>query len=606
MEPTWVLISAAVVTLAAFLIGMWLGRTQGAGEATAEVRELHERVAGRERELGTLTDRTRTLDGEIRVLRAQLTTETESRISTSARADQVPGLVERLTGLETERTQLAATCEGLRVDHARLEQTIEEERRAATEKVALLEEARARLDRMLGERTAALEGELATLRAQLTTETGTRISAVARADQVPGLTERIGSLEVERGELATVCGTLRVEHARLERTLEEERRASAEKLALLDDATRKLENTFKALAADALQNNNSSFLQLAGQRLDQQKAEAQGDLGQRHQAIEQLVKPLKDSLDRYEKQVHEMEQTRAQAYGGLREQLEAVAATQQRLQTETSNLVRALRTPQGRGRWGEITLRRVVELAGMTEHCDFIEQPTVTSGEIRLRPDLIVRLPGGRSVAVDAKAPLLAYLEALEAPDDETRRARLLDHARQTRQHIQALASRSYWEQLQPAPDIVILFLPAEAFFTAALEQAPELIEEGVRQAVFIATPMTLVALLRAVAFGWNQERIARNAQEISKLGQSLHERLATLAEYIDDLRRSLEKSVEAYNRMVGSLEGRVLVAGRRFKELGSASQSEIAELGFIDEVPRALQSPDWQAPASGGPSGEP
>jgi DNA recombination protein RmuC len=539
------------------------------------------------------------LDAEVQTLRTGLAAESEARAAAVERATQVPDLTRQVDELAADRSQLASMCEDLRIERARLERTVEQERSAGAEKLNFLEGAREKLERTLGERVNTLEGEVASLRGQLSTETENRISAVARADQVPILVERIASLETERTELVSTCGSLRVEHARLERALEEERRAATEKLALLDDATRKLENTFKALAADALRTNNSSFLQLAGARLEQIKAEAEGDLGQRQQAIEQIVKPLKDSLERYDKQARDMEQARAQAYGGLKEQLEGVAATQQKLQAETNNLVRALRTPQGRGRWGEITLRRVVELAGMTEHCDFVEQPTVTSGETRLRPDLIVQLPGGRSVAVDAKAPLLAYLEALEAPDDETRRARLVDHARQTRQHIQALASRSYWEQLQPAPEIVILFLPAEAFFTAALEQAPELIEEGVRQAVFIATPMTLVALLRAVAFGWNQERIARNAQEISKLGQSLHGRLATLTEYIDDLRRSLEKSVESYNRMVGSLEGRVLVAGRRFKELGSASQSEISELAFIDEAPRGLQSPEWQASAS-------
>lgn len=428
-------------------------------------------------------------------------------------------------------------------------------------------------------------------------ETGERLAG--RDREVAALTEKVRTLEVERASLTSRGEDLRVEAAKLEQMLAGERRLHAERLSLLDEAKEKFAHTFEALAAEALRTNNQSFLELATPRLEALRADAQGDLGRRQQAIDELVKPLRDSLDRYEREAQQLEAARADAYGGLRAQLAAVATTQERLQAETGNLVRALRAPQVRGRWGEITLRRVVELAGMTQHCDFVEQQTVVSGETKLRPDMIVRLPGNRSVAVDAKAPLQAYLDALEASDDDTRRARLVDHARQTRQHVQALASRAYWESLQPAPEIVILFLPAEAFFTAALEQAPELIEEGVSQAVFIATPMTLVALLRAVAFGWRQEQVTRNAQEISALGRTLHERLATLADHVQDLRRSLQRSVEAYNKLVGSLEGRVLVSGRRFRELGAASQGEIEELSLIDELPRNLQAPDWTGPGA-------
>jgi DNA recombination protein RmuC len=412
--------------------------------------------------------------------------------------------------------------------------------------------------------------------------------------------ERLATRDHEVADLVKTTKALEAERSGLKEMLVAERRLQAERLSLLDEAKEKFAHTFEALAADALRSNNQSFLELATPRLDALHTEAQGDLGRRQQAIDEMVKPLRESLERYERQAQQLEASRADAYGGLRAQLAAVASTQERLQAETGNLVRALRAPQVRGRWGEITLRRVVELAGMTEHCDFVEQPTVSTGERQLRPDLIVRLPGNRSVAVDAKAPLQAYLDALEATDDETRKARLIDHARQTRQHVQALASRAYWEALQPAPEIVILFLPAEAFFTAALEQAPDLIEAGVSQAVFIATPMTLVALLRAVAFGWSQEQVTRNAQAISELGRSLHERLVTLADHVQELRRALLRSVEAYNKMVGSLEGRVLVTGRRFKELGAASQGDIDELPLIDEVPRSLQAPDWSGPAAG------
>lgn len=384
--------------------------------------------------------------------------------------------------------------------------------------------------------------------------------------------------------LSAQVTNLKVERAKLEAKLEEEQKAN-------EEATQRLRDTFKALAADALQSNNESFLKLARERLETLQTEARGDLDLRKQAVEELVRPLKESLAKYEQQIHAMELTRKEAYGGLRERLTEVAETQQRLQDETSRLVRALRTPDVKGRWGEITLKRVVELAGMTKYCDFVEQETVTTEDGRLRPDLIVKLPAGKNIVVDSKVPLQAYLDALEAPDEETRKERLQDHARQLRQHIQALSSKAYWEQFQPAPEIVVLFVPGEAFFSAALEQDSTLIEEGVKQAVFIATPTTLIALLRAVAFGWRQERIAENAQAISELGRILYDRLFKLAEHFEELRKSIDRSVQAYNKVVGSLESRVLVAGRRFKELGAATQGDIPELSTIDQIPRSIQA---------------
>jgi DNA recombination protein RmuC len=440
--------------------------------------------------------------------------------------------------------------------------------------------------------------ELERLRTGLKDEVEARAKAMERAEQIPGLLQKLSGFEEEQKQLIRKVTELSAKRAELETLLQDEQKSSLEKISLLTDAKQKLEDTFRALAADALRSNNQSFLDLAKERLEKLQTETTGELDQRKQAVEELVTPLKDLLEKYDQQVRRMEETRAEAYGGLKERLETMAGTQERLQIETGNLARALRSPQVRGRWGEITLRKVVELAGMSPYCDFVEQETAQTESGRLRPDLIVKLPAGKNIVVDSKAPLNAYLDSLESGDEETRKARLQDHARRIRQHLQALSSKAYWEQFQPSPEFVVLFLPGETFFSAALEQDPSLIEEGVKQAVILATPTTLIALLRAVAYGWRQELIAENAKAISDLGRTLYERLGKLSEYFEDLRRSLERSVQAYNKAVGSLEGRVLVAGRRFKELGAGTQEELLELPPIDEVPRALQAPELLSPA--------
>jgi DNA recombination protein RmuC len=385
--------------------------------------------------------------------------------------------------------------------------------------------------------------------------------------------------------------------ARLESALEAERKTNDEKIAFLTKAGERaaadLQNTFKALAADALKSNNSSFLQIAQETLKRFQTEARNDLENRQKAVADLVAPVRDSLNKVDAQIQQMEVARGDAYGELRAQVQSLITTQRELQSETGNLVRALRTPNVRGRWGEIQLRRVVEIAGMLNYCDFTEQETVTTETGRLRPDLVVKLPGGKNVVVDAKTPLQAFLEAFETTDEETRRACLANHARQVRDHMKTLAGKNYWEQFESTPEFVVMFLPGETFFSAALEQDPGLIEQGVLSRVIPASPTTLIALLKAVNYGWNQEKLARNAKHISELGKELHDRLRLLAGHITQVGTGLDRAVESYNKAVGSLESRVLVSARKFAELGASVADDIPELEPIETTARAL-SFEW------------
>lgn len=360
-----------------------------------------------------------------------------------------------------------------------------------------------------------------------------------------------------------------------------------EQKALLAQARQDLAGAFQALSGEALKQNNEAFLNLAKTSFQTLHAEAKGDLAQRQQAIDELVKPLTESLHRYDEQIRHLEQSRQLAYGGLDQHLKSLAETQQRLQQETQNLVSALRAPSVRGRWGEITLKRVAELAGMVAHCDFIEQESVTSDDGRLRPDMVVQLPGGRQVIVDAKTVLAGYLEAHEATDDEHRLEGLRRHAAQVRSRMNELSLKAYWSQFEQAPEFVVLFLPGEQFLGAALEQDPKLIEDGFAQGVVLATPTTLMALLRAVAYGWRQEQLTAHAEEAGRLGKDLYERMAVLTEHLNDVGQALGKSVLAYNKAVGSLETRILPAARRFKELGVSSDKDIPSLGPVEVVSR-------------------
>jgi len=420
---------------------------------------------------------------------------------------------------------------------------------------------------------------------------GAEARAAATAGENNALRTELERRKHEIGELHQAIREAEMARAATEARGEELRRGIDQQRELLQQAQSRLTDAFKSLAADALSRNNDQFLVLARENLSALEARALADLDTRQRAIEGVVVPVKESLQRMDEQLRTIESSRGQAYGALSMQLESLLQTQSALRSETANLVRALRTPAVRGRWGEIQLKRVVEIAGMLEHCDFLEQQSFEGPAGKLRPDLRVLLPGGKNVIVDAKAPLQAYLDSLEAPTDDVRLACLKDHARQVREHMAKLAAKSYWDYLKPSPEFVVLFLPGETFFSAALEQDPSLIEQGVNQRVILATPTTLIALLRAVAYGWRQEQLAENAQRISELGKELYDRLASTAASMGGLGAALRNCVDKYNRAAGSLESRVLPTVRRFKELGVSAKEEIAPLEPIETIPRELTS---------------
>lgn len=399
------------------------------------------------------------------------------------------------------------------------------------------------------------------------------------------------------GALALLAGVLigwllaRNQASALRATLEAERAAARTQATLLDTAEARLREAFSALSADALKSNNQQFLDLANSSLSRFQQGAVQELDAREKAVAALVKPLEDGLKRMDEKLGAVEKDRTSSYADLRAHLEQMAVSQLNLQAETRHLVSALRMPQVRGSWGEIQLRRVVEIAGMQDHCDFECQVSVDGEEdgSRLRPDMVIQLPGGKSIVVDSKAPLDAYLHAVEATDDGARERFMEQHVRQVRTHITQLSAKSYWKQFPDAPDFVVMFLPGESFFSAACQRDPSLIASAVEADVIPASPTTLIALLRTVAFGWRQERLAESAAEISALGQELHDRLRIFSAHLADCGKGLERAIAAYNGAVGSFESRVMVSARRFRELGAGTGEELDVLAGVQVTPREL-----------------
>lgn len=394
-------------------------------------------------------------------------------------------------------------------------------------------------------------------------------------------------------------GPLRAENARLTAELDAERRARREQSAAHEQARLQLADTFSALASDALKHNSSEFLKLAQENLKTFQQQAQSELAQREKAVETLVKPIREVMEKTETQIRRMEKERQEAYGSLTKHLETMAEAHRLLQGETRNLVQALRRPEVRGQWGEMTLKRLAELAGMVEHCDFVEQAHVRTEEGAIRPDMVISLPDGRDIVVDAKTPLDAYLSAVEAADDEARAAALQRHARKVRERVRELAAKSYWQQFANAPDFVVLFIPGDQFLSAALDIDRSLLEDALASKVILATPTSFVALLRAVAYGWRQEQLAENAEKIRTVGEDMYGRLVTFAEHLQRLGKSLDSSVGHFNKAVGSFDTRILPGARKFSEMGISANKEVPELDQIEHAPRSVENTEaGSAPA--------
>ncbi|MGO8870823.1 MAG: DNA recombination protein RmuC [Acidimicrobiales bacterium] len=418
------------------------------------------------------------------------------------------------------------------------------------------------------------------------------------------LADEIQDLRAQSARTQLHLVSLQAENSRLQAELDHERKASEQRAAAFEETRAQLTGEFARLSALALQQNNEQFLQLADTKLNETRQAAEGELAKRQDAIEQLLRPIGEQLGKYEVGMQRLEVERQRAYTTLTEQMKHLSSSHDQLQKETRNLVTALRSPQTRGRWGELQLRRVVEMAGMLEHCDFDEQVTSDADSGRMRPDMVVHLPGNKNVAVDAKVPMQAFLDANECDDEVVRRGHLASHGRQMKAHVDALSKKEYWKRVDPSPEFVVAFVPGDPLLTAALEHEPGLMEYAVANHVLLATPTSLIALLRAVAYGWQQDALAENAREVQLLGAELYQRLSLLGDHVAGVGKGLNSAVAAYNKAVGSLEGRVLVTARRFVEMGvvGAGEKELPHPPSVDATTRALQSPELGPPSLGLP----
>ncbi len=409
----------------------------------------------------------------------------------------------------------------------------------------------------------------------------------ARTAQLEDFRTQLNALQQDNHDLRKEFRLIEVEKVSAETQLSNTQHHLESQRAILDEAKLTLSDTFRSLASEALAGNNQGFLALAEEKFKALKDETTVELNHRHTSLEALVNPLTESLRTYQQETKALEDKRLRELSSVSEQLKYLAAAQSTLQTETSKLVNALRSPQVRGRWGEIALRKTAELAGMSAYCDFHEQQSVATETGRLRPDMVVKLPAGREVIVDSKVPLIAFLESLEAHTDEIRDMALKRHANHLKTHIRQLASKEYWEQFSAAPEFVVLFIPNDSFLAAAAEQDPSLIESALTQKVIIATPTTFIALLRAIAYGWRQEQVAESAERISQLGQELAERMSTMVEHFSKVGQSLGRAVESYNGTVASLENRILPSARKFQQLGINPRKDIPDLQRVEQNPK-------------------
>ena len=534
----------------------------------AEQAVQRERTVHAERERDEL--RMRVADLGAAASRLGEMTAAVTRAEAALLQEQQVGVV-RVGGLEAQLTDLRTQLVAMRQEDAG---RAHELARAAAD----LTEARTELDHL---RRTAADGF------------AEREARLARAEDL------LRGRELQLDQRSQDVATLQAERAQLAAQLAEQEKRLAETSTVLAGMQQQMKDAFAALSGETLKATTEQFFSLAQAQFARLQEGAQGELAQKQKAVDDIVRPVAETLGKLDAHLRESEQARAGSFAALSQQVQSLLQCQGELQNTTRALGQALRNPSTRGRWGELQLRTAVEYAGMLDQCDFLEQETITGEESNLRPDMIVRLPGGRSVVVDSKVPLSAYLEALEASEPGIRAARLAQHARQLRKHVDDLASKEYWARVPGSPDFVVCFLPSEAVFAAAVEQDLELIADATRRRVVLATPTTLIAMLIAVAYGWNQQRLAENAEQISTVGRELHERVATLAKHMDGLRKNLHGAVEGFNDVVGSLESRLLPSARKLEQLGAGSGKTVQPINNVVTIPRQLRAPELQEPVT-------